>query len=106
MSKSRHISVKSYATTLKILSTIFRSEIRPKILRAVATSDEPAYISKVARQLKVNKRTVLVNLSALEDRGLVKSYWKTIKVKGKPTLVKQFTVTPLVDNPAVKELLA
>jgi DNA-binding transcriptional ArsR family regulator len=106
VSKSRPISSKSYAATLKLLSTIFRSEIRPKILRAVATSEEPTYISKVAKQLKVNKRTVLVNLSTLEDRGLVKSRWKTIKVKGKPTLVKQFTVTPLVDNPAVKELLA
>jgi len=73
---------------------------------AVAKSEEPTYISKVAKQLKVNKRTVLMNLSTLEDSGLVTSKWKTIKVKGKPTLVKQFSTTRILDNPAVKEILS
>ncbi len=98
-------SRKEQAHARKLLPTIFHSKIRPEILKVVARSKEPTYISQVARELNVNKRTVLTNLSTLESRGLVKSQWKTIRIKGRPTIVKQFTATRILDDPAVRELL-
>jgi predicted transcriptional regulator len=103
MGKARLISSK-YARHEAgvILSVVFRNDIRPRLLRYVMSSKKPAYISKVARELNMNKRTVLINFSALEEAGLVKSEWKVINGRGKPALVKSFAPTSELTSPRMR----
>ncbi len=88
-----------------ILPAVYRNEIRPKVLKHLITNGKITYVSEAARTLKMNKRTVQTNFSALEDAGLVKSEWKVISVNGKPTLVKGYSPSPTLKRPEVRNLL-
>jgi predicted transcriptional regulator len=87
-----------------VLPIVYRNEMRPRILKHVMTNGK-TYVSEVSRALKMNKRTVQTNFSALEDAGLVKSEWKVIRVKGKLTLVKGYTPSATLNRSEVRKFL-
>ena len=64
-------------TTNKILR-IVGNETRRKILTLL--SEEPRYISEIAKKLEVTQPAILKHLSILEKAGLIKSFWRNSHV--------------------------
>jgi predicted transcriptional regulator len=64
-------------TTDKILQ-IVGNETRRKILTLL--SEEPRYISEIAKKLEVTQPAILKHLNILEKAGLIKSFWRNSPV--------------------------
>jgi len=72
----------------------FLREDRIKVLRSLIKIQEQGqlpYLSLIAKQSKMSKRSTLLALEALKRFGIIKSErWEKMEVRGRPTLVRVF----------------
>jgi len=66
----KYTTMKSMGEVLQIVG----NETRRKILTVL--SEEPHYISQIAKKLDVTQPAILKHLSILEKAGLIESFWK------------------------------
>jgi len=86
----------------EVLLQTFKNEYRPRIVKYLLEKEsnphEGAYISEVAEKLKISKGSAFVNLSELEEAGVLLHKWELKKGNGTPKAVKVYTVNPRLDK--------
>jgi predicted transcriptional regulator len=89
-----------------MLLQTFKNKYRPRIIKyLIKNRNKRVYVSEVAAMLKISKGSAFVNLSELEESGILSHRWETIKIKGKVRrglapikLVKSYTLNPHFTN--------
>lgn len=74
---------------------ILQNTKRRKILLSILKNGK-GYLSQLSRDLKLSKRTVLLQLGELEKRGVISFDWETkyIGEEKRPVYLKVFRATP------------
>lgn len=63
-----------------------------KLTKEISNTDLPGpYLSQIAREARLNKRTTMLALNAFQQANIIKSSrWIQKKIRGRPVLVKVF----------------